>query len=73
MSKLYSSHDVEYVLHKLNFRFISQKGSHGKYKNEKGYIAIVPVNKKEIPPGTFRSILKQMQVDLEKFKTILKN
>lgn len=31
------------------------------------------MNKKEIPPGTLRSILKQMRVDLEKFETIFKN
>ena len=55
MSKLYLSRDVEYVLHvKLNFRFISQKGSHGKYKNEKGYIAILPMNKR----NTCRDIQK---------------
>ena len=73
MSKLYSSRDVEYVLHKLNFRFISQRGSHGKYKNEKGYIAILPMNKKEIPVGTFRNILKQMRIGLEEFEVISKN
>lgn len=73
MSKLYSSREVEYVLNKLHFRFVSQKGSHGKFKNEKGRIVIIPMNKKEIPEGTFRSILKQMRIDLEEFKVILKN
>jgi predicted RNA binding protein YcfA (HicA-like mRNA interferase family) len=69
MSKLYSSKDIEYVLKKLNFNLISQKGSHGKYKNPSGRIVILPM---EIPMGTFRSILRQIGINLEEFKKILK-
>jgi hypothetical protein len=31
------------------------------------------MNKKEIPLGTFRSILKQMRIGLEEFEAIAKN
>jgi len=71
MSKLYSSKDIEYVLKKLNFVLVSQKGSHGKYKNPSGKIVILPMNRKEIPMGTFRSILRQMGINFEDFEKIL--
>lgn len=71
MSKLYSSNDIEIVLRKLGFKLISQKGSHGKFKDETGKIVILPMNKKEIPMGTFRSILKQMGVSYKEFKELL--
>ena len=67
MPKLYSSKEIEYVLHKFGFRFVIQKGSHGKYKNASGRTAILPMNKKEIPIGTFYSILKQMGISSEEF------
>ncbi len=72
MSKLYSSGEVEAVLNKLHFRFVSQKGSHGKFKNEKGRTVILPMNKKEIPKGTFGSILRQVGIGLGEFEEILK-
>lgn len=71
MSKLYSSKEIEYVLKKLNFSFVSQKGSHGKYKNKEGKIVILPMNRKEIPFGTLKSILRQMGISLKEFKDIL--
>jgi predicted RNA binding protein YcfA (HicA-like mRNA interferase family) len=42
--------------------YISQRGSHAKFrKAAKGttYTVIVPANRKEIPHGTFRSIVRQ--------------
>ncbi len=72
MGKLHSSKEIEYVLTKLNFKLVSQKGSHGKFKNEAGRIVILPVNKKEIPIGTFKSILRQMEISHEDFKRLLK-
>ena len=72
MSKLYSSDEIETVLRKLNFRLVSQKGSHGKFKNETGRIVILPMNKKEIPIGTFKSILKQIGISYEKFEKLLR-
>jgi predicted RNA binding protein YcfA (HicA-like mRNA interferase family) len=68
MSKLYSSREIVAVLQKLGFLQTSQKGSHAKFKNSSGNIAIVPMAKKEIPEGTFRSILKQADITLSIFK-----
>ena len=59
MSRLHSSHDIKKVLVCLGFTFVCQKGSHAKFKNNKGRTVILPMNKKEIPIGTFRSILRQ--------------
>jgi predicted RNA binding protein YcfA (HicA-like mRNA interferase family) len=70
MPKLYSSDEILKVLRKYGFKFISQKGSHAKYV--KGNLTvIIPVNKKEIPFGTFKSILKQADINLEDFKAKL--
>ncbi len=47
------------TLEKYGFVFVSQKGSHAKYR-KKGKITrtvIVKMGKKEIPHGTFQSIL----------------
>ena len=39
--------------------FVSQKGSHTKYRHGNGHTAIVPHPKKELPIGTTRSIIRQ--------------
>lgn len=66
MSKLYSSKQITNVLEKFGFQFVSQKGSHGKFR-KKPHTAILPMNKKEIPLGTFHSILEQAGITLEEF------
>jgi len=58
MSKLLSSKQIISVLEKQGFVFVSQKGSHKKYRNN-GRVVIVPDPKREIPQGTFLSILRQ--------------
>ncbi len=68
MSELYSSKVIITVLEKCGYQFHSQRGSHGKFKNRAGAIVIVPMHKKEIPEGTFRSILKQAGLSLVEFK-----
>lgn len=68
MSKLYSSNDIIFVLEIIGFSFNSQKGSHGKFKNQNGHIAIVPMNKKEIPEGTLSGILRQAGLSKSEFK-----
>lgn len=73
MSKLYSSKEIEFVLNILGFSYISQKGSHAKYKNKNGIITILPVNKNEIPEGTLSAILKQIKINKNDFKEILKS
>jgi len=66
MSKLSSSHTIIKILLKHNFDYVSQKGSHKKYRKA-GRVVIVPHPKKEIPLGTFRSILRQSGLSLDDF------
>jgi len=71
MPKLYSSLEIENVLLKNGFVFKTQKGSHGKFKHQDGRIVILPMNRKEIPIGTFRSILKQIGITKEEFEKLV--
>ena len=61
MPKLFSSDFILKILKKNGFVTISQKGSHLKLKNNSSpqKTVIVPSGKKEIPLGTFHSILRQ--------------
>jgi predicted RNA binding protein YcfA (HicA-like mRNA interferase family) len=70
MPKLYSSLEIIKVLQKKGFVYISQKGSHVKFRLEAKLIltVIVPAGKKEIPFGTFKSILRQANLTLEEFE-----
>lgn len=70
MPKLYSSKEIESVLKKLGLVFASQKGSHGKFKHKDGRILVLPMNRKEIPIGTFRSILRQANISLQDFEKL---
>jgi len=67
MSKLLSSREIISILEKNGFSFVSQKGSHCKYIRN-GYVVIIPHPKKEIPSGTFMSILRQSGLKKEDFK-----
>jgi len=58
MPKFYSSDYIIKVLQKRGFIYISQRGSHIKFRKDK-FSVIVPSNRKEIPHGTLRSILRQ--------------
>jgi len=64
MPKLYSSKRLIKVLEKHKFVYVSQKGSHIKYRKhgQPTLTVIVPANRREIPFGTFRSILRQSQL-----------
>jgi predicted RNA binding protein YcfA (HicA-like mRNA interferase family) len=62
MPRLYSSRHIIKVLEGKGFYFVSQRGSHAKYHriiDGKSVIVIIPVNRSEIPHGTFHSILRQ--------------
>jgi predicted RNA binding protein YcfA (HicA-like mRNA interferase family) len=59
MPRRLSSGDVIRVLQQHGFDFVTQRGSHAKYKNAAGRIAIVPHPKKVLPIGTTRSIIRQ--------------
>ena len=67
MSKLPSSKLIINTLLKNGFSFISQRGSHCKYRKDDKTV-IVPSPRKEIPIGTFRSILKQSGLSIDDFK-----
>jgi predicted RNA binding protein YcfA (HicA-like mRNA interferase family) len=63
--KLHSSTEIVKVLKGEGFEFVSQKGSHAKYRKAGSPMltVIVPAARKEIPRGTFRSILRQSGLD----------
>jgi len=67
MPKLYSSKEIIQALLKNGFEFISQKGSHKKFKKSSQTV-IVPDPKNEIPLGTFSSILRQSGLKKEDFE-----
>lgn len=58
MPKLYSSKEITRVLFSKGFVFNSQRGSHLKFRKIT-LTVIVPADKREIPIGTFKSILRQ--------------
>ncbi len=66
MSKLLSSEQIVKTLLKSGFQFVSQRGSHQKYQKE-GFTVIVPSPRKEIPIGTFRSIVRQVGLSVADF------
>ncbi|KKU18823.1 MAG: hypothetical protein UX30_C0025G0008 [Candidatus Saccharibacteria bacterium GW2011_GWA2_46_10] len=55
------------ILQERGFFFVSQKGSHAKFKKN-GLVVIVPLHGKEIPHGTFRSILRQSKLAESDFR-----
>ena len=61
MPRLYSSKEVVSGLERAGFAFVSQRGSHAKYRKPgmPTRTVIVPAGRTEIPRGTFRSILRQ--------------
>ena len=70
MPKLFSSNWIIKVLQSKGFVYISQKGSHVKFRksSKTALTVIIPANKKEIPFGTFKSILRQANLSEEEFK-----
>jgi len=71
MPRLYSSKEIIKLLLARGFIFISQRGSHAKYRKtgKKICTVIVPAGRKEIPLGTFRSILRQSGLAESDFKS----
>lgn len=70
MPKLYSSDDILKVLQRNGFEFISEKGSHIKYRKQ-GHptlTVIIPAGRKQIPMGTFNSIVRQAALTKETFE-----
>ncbi|OGI29361.1 MAG: hypothetical protein A2288_03505 [Candidatus Moranbacteria bacterium RIFOXYA12_FULL_44_15] len=58
------------VLKEKGFFFISQKGSHGKFRKpgNPAITVIVKMGKKEVPRGTFQSILLQANLREDDFR-----
>lgn len=70
MPKLYSSQQIVKALEREGFGFVSQRGSHIKYRKTDGdviFTVIVPAGRKQIPRGTFRSVLRQSGLDESAF------
>ncbi len=70
MPKLFSSRHIIKVLEENGFEFIRQRGSHREYrKQNKTEVStvIIPADRKEIPTGTFKSILRQSELKKEDF------
>ncbi|HXC23513.1 MAG TPA: type II toxin-antitoxin system HicA family toxin [Solirubrobacteraceae bacterium] len=70
MPRLYSSQQIVKSLEREGFAFVSQRGSHVKYRKTGAsmvYTVIVPAGRKQIPRGTFRSILRQSGLDESAF------
>lgn len=67
MPKCYSSRHIIAVLLKKGFVEIDQTGSHKKLRKEDRTV-IVPSPRKEIPHGTFASILRQSGLDKSDFE-----
>jgi predicted RNA binding protein YcfA (HicA-like mRNA interferase family) len=69
MPKLYSSLFIVKVLLANGFDFVSQKGSHQKYRKigNPTLTVIVPADRKQIPMGTFRTILRQSGLSEDDF------
>ncbi|MGB1799621.1 MAG: type II toxin-antitoxin system HicA family toxin [Gammaproteobacteria bacterium] len=67
MPKRPSSAKIISVLKQHGFSEISQKGSHVKFRSAEGRTAIVPHPKKEIPIGTFHSIVRQSGLNRSDF------
>jgi predicted RNA binding protein YcfA (HicA-like mRNA interferase family) len=68
--KLYSSQQIIKALEREGFGFVSQRGSHVKYRKRDSdiiFTVIVPAGRKQIPRGTFRSILRQSGLDESAF------
>lgn len=70
MPKQYTVRQILKVLSKYGFFFVSQTGSHAKYRKQgpdSTLTVIIPIHGKEIRYGTFRSILQQANLIEEDF------
>ncbi len=69
MPKLHSSEEIIKTLQQNGFNFVSQRGSHIKFRkfSKNTITVIVPAGRKEIPMGTFKSILRQSKLNKEDF------
>ncbi len=71
MPKRYSSREIIGVIEKLGFSSVRQKGSHIIFRKKSGEVVVIVANKKELPPGTFSKILRDVHLTLEEFQSLL--
>ena len=66
--------DVEYVISKLNFKFLRQKGSHSLFSHVDGRRVIVAIHKgKNIKEGLAHKIItKEIEISIDEFFRILR-
>ena len=67
MPKRLSSEAFIRILEANGFRFISQRGSHAKYRDSDEHTVIIPHPRKDIPIGTIRSMIRQSGLPKELF------
>lgn len=67
MSHSHVTRHVIKIIESNGFVFVSQKGSHAKYRHRDGRVVIVPLHGKDLPFGTFLSIVRQSQISHEHF------
>jgi len=67
MPRRLSTDEVARILMSNGFSFVSQKGSHQKYRSAYGRSAIVPAGRREIPAGTLASIIRQSGLNKDVF------
>jgi predicted RNA binding protein YcfA (HicA-like mRNA interferase family) len=65
--KRLSSEAIVKILQANGFKFVSQRGSHQKYRNATGASVIVPADRKQTPRGTMASIIRQSGLDRKLF------
>jgi predicted RNA binding protein YcfA (HicA-like mRNA interferase family) len=70
--RLHSSAAIGKVLEREGFAFISQTGRHAKYRKEgpPKVTVIVPAARREIPRGTFGSIVARAGLDESAFDPV---
>ncbi len=60
----YSSKEIIRILETEGFFFIRQKGSHARFGHKDGRKTTIPMNKKDFPIGTIKSISQQTQLNI---------
>ncbi len=76
MSRPYSSREVVHALERLGFLRVSQRGSHLKLRrqtSEGTRTVIVKMGAREVPAGTFTSILRQAGIGRQEFQAALES
>lgn len=67
MPKRIPSAEFIAILTAHGFDFVSQRGSHTKYRDALGRTVIIPHPRKDIPVGTLRSMIRQSGLPKELF------